>query len=363
MKKLIIILLINTFVLANEEFYKTSYNCSNTKPNSVEYKVCKDKDLAKLDLILSSTWKSFRLITKLIKHDQKKWIKSKNRCKDNTCIKDSYLSRIDELYVSLKGQKTFPDSVLKAMKEAEKLITVVNAYESKDLSKESEIFMNDIFRFKNIKFKKAIDENLKFDSPELKKFLGKCYGYRFFDSVEQDQMYNKDGYVVLKNYKYGNYVDDGKGGYTHDEHNTKDAALYSTQNITIKGKDYFLIKQSLPWYLYDHLYLIDKSRCASFGKKHKFDLVKALNAKVVSESYNYSGKNYLMEYKNKKVILNISHFGIYYFAVYKLFAKDIYANNIDRFAYTITNYIKFMTKEKYEELKKTNNKIKRWKIK
>lgn len=98
MKKLLLIIL--PLMVSADQFYKTSYDCTKTQENSVEWKVCKDVKLAALDQTLSNKYTSIKRLgglTQEIKQEQRSWLKEKNRCTTTSCISDTYQSRVSEL--------------------------------------------------------------------------------------------------------------------------------------------------------------------------------------------------------------------------------------------------------------------------
>ena len=139
MKKiiLILVLVVGLFAQSEVKFYEPSFSCSKVKKGSIEYKICTDENLANLDKELSTYYKDAKLINKNVKQSQRKWIKERNTCKDTTCIKSKYISRVELLE---KDVKVFSDKLLIARDKAYKQYTKTkNVYPSIDILKKAGI--------------------------------------------------------------------------------------------------------------------------------------------------------------------------------------------------------------------------------
>lgn len=95
--KSVILLVIITFSASS---FAVSFNCKKAS-NIVENAICSDPLLGKMDAILADNYKGmlnsdFGGSTKSLKNEQKKWISSRNKCKNRQCIIDAYRKRIDE---------------------------------------------------------------------------------------------------------------------------------------------------------------------------------------------------------------------------------------------------------------------------
>ena len=366
MKKIVLIIsiLLSITLTANEvKFYKPSFSCSNVKKESIEYKICSDKELSQLDTILSRTYQSFRLVTNEIKQEQKAWLKQRKKCKTKECIKESYLSRTEQLLISLKGQKTFPKHILDVMESVEKnklgylkdINLVIVPITPKDNG-----FKNDLFHFRNFTFIKPIKSNLSYDSEELKKYLGECWKYELYKRLYTERD------VVLKNgksvgkYSYFAYM--GK-----DKYNYKELTSYQIYKpIKIDDKEYYFVKGDILNLGNEFLLLFDKKNCNSFGKKHNFDIVAALNADVLRTNVEGMSKFYLVKYKNQLAVLNIFGEGqrVAKFRLYKLLGNDGRANK-NLFVYKPISIAQFENKndisykstiKEIEQAKKLKNK-------
>jgi uncharacterized protein len=339
MKKIVLIIsiLLSITLTANEvKFYKPSFSCSNVKKESIEYKICSDKELSQLDTILSRTYQSFRLVTNEIKQEQKAWLKQRKKCKTKECIKESYLSRAEQLLISLKGQKTFPKHILDVMESVEKnkllYVKAVNLIIT-PYTKEEKAFKNDLFHFRNFTFIKPIKSNLAYDSEELKKYLGECYKYDAYK-----------WFYVEKDFKRVNGKIVGKYQYIHED-NPADRRINSISiynPIEIGKRNYYLLQ------FYNNVFLlIDKNYCNTFGKKYNFDFLKALNADIIRANIEKSGKFYLVKYKNQLAVLNVfSDNGKQYadFELYALLGNDGKTHK-ELFVYKLLNQAHYKAKD------------------
>lgn len=73
-----------------------SFDCAKAQ-TQVEKMVCGDAELSKLDDELSTRYKEVLqdvARAKIIKRDQKQWLKARNACADAPCVKDTYVRRI-----------------------------------------------------------------------------------------------------------------------------------------------------------------------------------------------------------------------------------------------------------------------------
>ena len=341
MRKFIIltVLLFGAYLFAQQtKFYETSFDCKKVSKSSIEYKICTDKELAKLDTILNKTYKSFRLITKEIRQDQRAWIKKRNRCKTKECIKDSYFQRVDELLISLEGQKEFPQDLIDEMAgvETQKLIFLKGILKIQPHTKDELEFKNNLFRFKKFKFIKPILSDVIYDSDSLKELLGECYKYNFYNTT-----YRND----RADYRYE---------YPKNDINE---TIYSVYNITINKKPYIMLKKKWARNKTNrHLFLFNKKECTSYGKKHKFNLIDALNDGIIRKGNIIYGVRYLVRYKGKRFILNAFHSKFFY--LYKVFnnkEKDIYK----QFVYKPAIDIEFQDQESYDLMTKKHKKNER----
>jgi hypothetical protein len=118
-------------------------------------------------------------------------------------------------------------------------------------------------------------------------------------------------------------------------------SIYGT--VKLKGREYYLLSYNNT---YHYFFIIDKERCAFFGKKHNFDITAALNADIIQESYQKSGKFYLVKYKNRLAVLNVFGSGKTYtnFDLYELLGNDGRANK-DLFVYKQLNQAQFIAKD------------------
>ncbi len=116
---LLVLLVIASFVTTG--FCQPSFDCSKVKENGIEYKICADEQLSELDRQLAGVYSDAVLIDKGAKQVQRQWLKQRNRCQDNGCIKKAYEERTEQLRATLgtyaKGLQT---AYLNAQQEYEK---------------------------------------------------------------------------------------------------------------------------------------------------------------------------------------------------------------------------------------------------
>ena len=86
--------------------------CKNAK-SSTEHAICNNDDLSKLDKEISENYKAWKDYIsgeskKEFTHEQRKWIKKRNKCKGNhSCLLQEYSSRNDELLQLLGRVKAY----------------------------------------------------------------------------------------------------------------------------------------------------------------------------------------------------------------------------------------------------------------
>lgn len=98
----LISILFNFYIYAeNIEFYNTSFDCSNVKKNTIEYKICSNKILSMQDMMLSNIYdvliNTENLNKNKIKNEQREWLNNRNQCNDYQCLKESYIKRVEQL--------------------------------------------------------------------------------------------------------------------------------------------------------------------------------------------------------------------------------------------------------------------------
>ena len=242
MKKIILILtaLLNV-TCANEQvkFYKPSFSCEKVKNSSVEYKICRNENLSDLDNELNKIYKSFKLITNDIKQEQIVWIKQRNKCKDNSCIKNKYQTRIENLNTSLSNQNTFSKKMLDIMKISQKAIKVTSIMIKE---KEMTLFLKDLFIFKNIIVNKPILHKVDYNNTKLKDLLGNdCWNMRLDFEVSL-----KEDYSHFKRY---------------EAHQIKKFSLWETNMDGDDENELILAQYKNNNYIYN---LLDKEYCKKF---------------------------------------------------------------------------------------------------
>ena len=81
-----------------------SFNCAKVT-RGTEKIICDSRELSQLDLDLSKAYKAAKAIDPSIKHEQRLWIKQRNKCKgekQQACLKKSYRSRTEALQLTIK---------------------------------------------------------------------------------------------------------------------------------------------------------------------------------------------------------------------------------------------------------------------
>jgi uncharacterized protein len=290
-KIMIVLMALVTSVFAekNTKFFKPSFSCEKVKQGSIEYKICTDEVLAKLDKKVSNIYKSFPFISKEIIIDQRAWIKQRNKCKDNRCIQEAYQGRLQELNYSLKNAKTFPKHILDAMKEAEATLQIQwdpIVFSKQELIDAGMQFKDDLFRFKNVTFKVPLIAGVQYDDSKLKEILGACYYYRFD--------------LEVKEYP-AKYIEDGRKYWVEDERKPFRDLNVSVWKTTAKGKEWLFIKPTDK----GRSFLIDMAICEQ--KRLKNNIVDALNYNRKQIKMSQSGlyDAAIVNYKNKEYVFDL----------------------------------------------------------
>lgn len=102
---IILIFFVNLMYAQNIEFYKPSFDCRNVKKDSVEFLICTNNDLSKLDVELNEIYKKVinnhnieESIKTNIKNEQTNWvINIRNGCNNISCLEYIYTNKITEL--------------------------------------------------------------------------------------------------------------------------------------------------------------------------------------------------------------------------------------------------------------------------
>ena len=106
MKRIIFIILSITGIDAKEvkpKFYTPSFNCSTFNKNSVEYKICTNKELSKLDFKMSKLYHKIgklqigKKYSPIFINQQREWLKIRNDCLNINCLKKKYREKINYL--------------------------------------------------------------------------------------------------------------------------------------------------------------------------------------------------------------------------------------------------------------------------
>lgn len=109
-KTLVLVAFFALSIFAEDEvkFYEASYDCSKTKKDTVEWKVCTNQALSILDKDINIIYKIIKreFNSPNLKKEQRLWLKDKNKCKNKECIETLYKIRIKELinYIGLDNK-------------------------------------------------------------------------------------------------------------------------------------------------------------------------------------------------------------------------------------------------------------------
>lgn len=96
MKKIFLLIFL-TFIA--KVAFSASFDCGLAKSN-IEKMICQNDNISKLDEILADNYRNLLKIysnSNAIKEWQKKWLRTRNACKDATCVEKSYSERISAL--------------------------------------------------------------------------------------------------------------------------------------------------------------------------------------------------------------------------------------------------------------------------
>ncbi len=89
-----------------------SFNCAKVT-GGIEKVICDSHELSQLDLVLSKVYKTAKAIDPNIKHEQRLWIKQRNKCKGEKqliCLKKSYKARIEALHITIEKGIRVPEN-------------------------------------------------------------------------------------------------------------------------------------------------------------------------------------------------------------------------------------------------------------
>jgi uncharacterized protein len=103
---LVLSLLVISISNAKVKYYNPSFKCDGVKKDSVEYMICTNKELSRLDNRLSNIYNELIQIDtvnkKKIKKEQREWIQARNGCTSNKCLSELYKMKNEKLY-KIKG--------------------------------------------------------------------------------------------------------------------------------------------------------------------------------------------------------------------------------------------------------------------
>jgi len=216
LKRIVFIILSINIIYAKNvkpKFYTPSFNCLKfDKENSVEYKICTNKKLSKLDFKMSELYHKvgkFQIAKKyspIFINQQREWLKTRDSCSDNNCLNKRYKEKINSLKkmqnlrykiifnsekkICNKLKKIFNDD----LKESDK-IEIFNPFNIKNYQKQSHS------EFKSIEWK---DDK---DGKKISYFDinndGKEDKILFFSS---DELYGKIYHLKINNLRIDNGV-------------------------------------------------------------------------------------------------------------------------------------------------------------
>src|SRR4051794_17667809 len=86
-------------VAAPNVAFAVSFDCNKAK-TLVEHTICSDTELSTLDDQLAGRYSEAMRTTndkETLRADQKKWLRTRNDCKDIDCLKEAYATRISDL--------------------------------------------------------------------------------------------------------------------------------------------------------------------------------------------------------------------------------------------------------------------------
>ena len=319
---LMILVLVNVWGIEENKFYETSYNCSKTKVKSVEWLVCKDEELANLDVKLSTFYRQIKdkkALTYATQSMQSKWITTKNHCKTIECIKNAYNARNIELEVSLKNLSTFSHVMRSSIRFASKsknskitLSTFCNKTYTKRTVKRNDTlkveykndkkscndfcggFMNDLYQFKNVTVVKPLLNYVPYNDPRLKEALGACHQMRWDIDAYYYHPFNQ------RKLPYPQIIKEPKGR----------EALMRLWNFKYEGKNRLLLAhyRGLKEVTSD-FFVLDKEACKERVAKKGFDWLvdrKALEQIRLSRTANNLSFIEVVKSQNQSYILNVN---------------------------------------------------------
>jgi cytohesin len=99
--------LVMMFILLNTASFAASFECGKAR-TQIEKNICADATLSKLDDELNAEYQSSQkdpTLAASIKQGQKHWLKERNGCTDNDCVKLAYQARLQAISNQLSSQK------------------------------------------------------------------------------------------------------------------------------------------------------------------------------------------------------------------------------------------------------------------
>ncbi len=287
---LIIVLIVN--VLANDvKFYNPSFDCSKVKKESIEYKICTNEKLSKLDTNLSKVYNSFHFISKEIKGNQIEWIEQRNQCKDDQCIQTAYQKRIKELTVASANQNTFPKEALEFFKQADQDMEQTFLFKDDEKQNQKEIYQKEkFFRFQDIHYQEPIVKDVKYD--KLKELLGDCYQFKLNVFLSKR----------CRGAKCSSF-------YVDEEYQKGRDFYFTVWNAVVKGrKQLFVIRRDKNNQPYVIAYLLDKKQCSQVVKELDFYYPNAIYNRKIEWKEIIGDAYYGTIYKGEFFLLKISHY-------------------------------------------------------
>lgn len=178
MKKLLTLIL-----LLNVSLFGASFDCAKAQSN-VEKIICADTELSALDENLSKAFKEAMSATDdkaQLKKEQFVWIKERNKCKADECVKQKYQSRLI-FFENAKYIKQFKIDNNASLYYVDYHILIPNLQSGKyRIDKKCaqcqkngvcEAFIEDIKNHRNIEWITPTVQTVDFNDPVLQKYLG-----------------------------------------------------------------------------------------------------------------------------------------------------------------------------------------------
>lgn len=87
---------LNLLLITSFNSYSASFDCKKAKTN-IENMICSSAEIGKLDLMLADEYRSAFSKDKSNKERQLNWLRERNKCTNENCLKNLYKERVSEL--------------------------------------------------------------------------------------------------------------------------------------------------------------------------------------------------------------------------------------------------------------------------